>query len=44
MYHLFMFNREEFMRHYHQRSIVESVFSMIKGKFGDAVRSKSDVG
>jgi hypothetical protein len=23
---------------------VESVFSMIKGKFGDAVRSKSDVG
>ncbi len=44
MYHLFMFNREEFMRHYHQRSNVESVFSMIKGKFGDAVRSKSDVG
>ncbi len=36
--------RKEFMRHYHQRSNVESVFSMIKGKFGDAVRSKSDVG
>ena len=36
--------REEFMRHYHQRSNVESVFSMIKGKFGDAVRAKSDQG
>jgi len=44
MYHLFMFNREESMRHYHQRSNVESVFSMIKGKFDDTVRSKSDVG
>jgi transposase len=44
MYHLFMFNREEFMTHYHQRSNMESVFSIIKGKFGDAVRSKSDVG
>ena len=44
MYHLFMFNREEFMRHYHKRSNAESVFSMVKGKFGDSVRSKSDVG
>ena len=44
MYHLFMFNREEFMAHYHKRSNVESVFSMIKGKFGDSVRSKSEVG
>jgi hypothetical protein len=26
------------------RSIVETVFSMIKGKFGDSVRSKTDVG
>jgi transposase len=44
MYHLFMFNREEFMAHYHKRSNAESVFSMVKGKFGDSVRSKSDVG
>jgi transposase len=44
MYHLFMFNREEFLRYYHQRSNAESVFSMMKGKFGDSVRSKSEVG
>ena len=29
--------------HYHKRSNVESTFSMIKAKFGDAVRSKTDV-
>jgi transposase len=44
MYHYFMFNREEFMAHYHKRSNVESAFSMIKAKFGDSVRSKSDTG
>ncbi len=42
MYHYFMFNRECFLEHYHQRSNVESVFSMIKGKFGDAIRSKEN--
>ena len=26
------------------RSNIESAFSMIKGKFGDSVRSKSDIG
>jgi transposase len=41
MYHQFALNREEFMRHYHKRSNVESAFSMIKGKFGDSVLSKS---
>ena len=30
------------MNHYHKRSNVESTFSMMKRKFGDAVRSKSD--
>ncbi len=44
MYHYFMFNREEFLRHYHRRSSVESVFSMVKAKFGDSIRSKSDTG
>ena len=44
MYHYFAFNREAFLAHYHQRSNVETTFSMIKGKFGDAVRSKSDQG
>lgn len=44
MYHYFMFNRETFLEHYHRRSNVETVFSMIKSKFGDSVRSKSDTG
>jgi len=39
-----MHNREEFLDHYHKRSNVETAFSMIKGKFGDAVRRKSDIG
>jgi transposase len=44
MYYYFMYNRLTFMEHYHMRSNVESAFSMIKGKFGDSVRSKSDTG
>jgi transposase len=44
MYYYFMFNRLAFMEHYHMRSNVESAFSMVKGKFGDSVRSKSDTG
>lgn len=43
MYHMFCVRKEEFLRHYHQRSNVESTFSMIKRKFGDSVRSKSDI-
>jgi hypothetical protein len=39
-----MYQRETFLEHYHKRSNVESVFYMVKGKFGDSVRSKSDVG
>ena len=33
---------EYFSKHYHQRSNVESVMMMIKSKFGDAVRSKTE--
>ncbi len=44
MYHLFMYQREAYMEHYHKRSNIETAFSMIKGKFGSALRSKSDVG
>jgi len=44
MYHLFAYNRERFLGHYHKRSNVETVFSMIKTKFGDSVRSKTDAG
>ncbi|HZQ29118.1 MAG TPA: transposase [Acidimicrobiales bacterium] len=44
MWHLFSYSRPEFLARYHQRSNVETVFSMIKGKFGDSVMSKSDTG
>ena len=30
------------MEHYHKRSNIETAYSMIKGKFGSVVRSKSD--
>jgi len=43
MFHYFMYNREEFLAHYHKRSNVESAFSMMKRKFGGNVRSKTDV-
>jgi transposase len=43
MYHMFCLQKEEFLRHYHQRSNVESTFSMVKRKFGDSVRSKTDI-
>ncbi len=42
MYHFFSFKRAEFLAHYHKRSNVESTVSMIKAKFGDHVRSKTD--
>jgi hypothetical protein len=42
MFHLFNFNRDEYLSHYHKRSNVESTFSMIKAKFGDSLRSKTD--
>ena len=42
MYHFFMFKREQFLEHYHKRSNVESTFSMMKRKFGDSLRSKTD--
>jgi transposase len=41
MYHYFSYNQERFMASYHKRSNVESTFSMIKAKFGDALRSRS---
>jgi transposase len=42
-YHFFAFNRDEFFAKYHKRSNVESTVMMIKTKFGDSVRSKTDV-
>jgi transposase len=40
----YQYKRDEFLSHYHQRSNVESTFSAVKRKFGDAVRSRTDVG
>lgn len=42
MYHYFSYNTERFMNQYHKRSNVESTFSMIKRKFGDSLRSKTE--
>jgi transposase len=41
-FHYFCLHREEFLAHYHKRSNIESSNSMIKAKFGDAIRSKTD--
>jgi transposase len=43
MFHFFRYRRDDFLKHYHARSNVESTFSAIKRKFGDSVRSKGDV-
>jgi hypothetical protein len=43
MFHYYQFRRDEFLPHYHQRSNAESTFSMVKAKFRDHVRSKTDV-
>lgn len=40
MWHLYSLNREEFLAHYHRRSIVESTFSMIKRTLGANLRAK----
>lgn len=42
MFHYYSLRRDEFLSHYHKRSNVESTFSMVKAKFGDHVRSKTD--
>lgn len=42
MFHYFSYNQDRFMQHYHKRSNVESTFHMIKSKFGDSVRSKTE--
>jgi transposase len=42
MWHYFNFKRDEFLEHYHQRSNIESTVMMIKTKFGDSLRSKTE--
>jgi transposase/predicted nucleic acid-binding Zn finger protein len=41
-FHYFNLHRDVFLAHYHKRSNIESANSMIKTKFGDSVRSKTD--
>ena len=43
MYHLYELDRDDYLGHYHKRSNVESSCSMVRAKFGDSVRSKTDV-
>lgn len=42
LFHYYNFKREEFLTHYHKRSNVETTFSMIKAKFGERLRSKTE--
>ena len=42
MFHLFMYKHDEFMKHYHKRSNIETCFHMIKTKFKDNLRSKTE--
>lgn len=43
LFHYYSFNRDEFLTHYHKRSNVETTFSMIKAKFGERLRCKTEV-
>ncbi len=43
MFHYFQLNQDDFLKHYHARSNVESTFNMVKSKFSDLVRSKDDI-
>jgi transposase len=42
MFFYYSFKRDEFLAHYHKRSNVETTFSMIKSKFGERLRSKTE--
>ena len=42
MFLWYCYKRQDYMDHYHKRSNVESTMSMIKAKFGDSLRSKTD--
>ncbi len=41
-YNYFTFNQVQFLQHYHERSNTETVMHMVKSKFGDFLRSKSE--
>jgi transposase len=41
VFHLMCLNQEDYAKHYHKRSNIESTFSAMKRKFGESLRSKS---
>lgn len=41
MFRFYQYRQDEFLQHYHKRSNVESVFSAVKRKFGDSIRSRT---
>jgi len=43
MFAYYAFRHDDFLKHYRQRSNIESTFSMVKAEFRDHVRSKTDV-
>jgi hypothetical protein len=42
-FHWFQFRKDEYLSHYHKRSNIEATVSMVKRKFGDAVKSKNEL-
>lgn len=43
MYHYFQLNRDDFLKHYHKRSNIESTNAAIKRKFGETLKSKNRI-
>ncbi|MFA5856672.1 MAG: transposase [Candidatus Pacearchaeota archaeon] len=43
MYKYFQEHQQDFLKHYHRRSNIESVWSMIKARFGNNLRSKTEM-
>ncbi len=43
LFHYYSLERDAFLAQYHKRSNVETTFHMIKAKFGEALRSKTEV-
>ncbi|MDQ3702147.1 MAG: transposase [Chloroflexota bacterium] len=43
LFHYYSLERDAFLAQYHKRSNVETTFHMIKSKFGEALRSKTQV-
>ena len=44
LWHFYQYNRETFLTHYHKRSNAESTMWMIKSKFDEHIRNKTDEG